>query len=158
MTTPHSATATGADRLWQSQVGGDIAFLLARANAQSLARVNGTLQPFDLTVRSFAVLSLATEQARLSQRDLAEFLRLDPSQIVSLVDGLEKAGLVRREPDPSDRRAKLIVATAAGHALHTRARAATTAAEAEASAAFTPAELAQFVAALRRVAQVDGQG
>lgn len=154
MTDHDAVVLSSADRHWDSAVGADLAFLMARANARSLAGVSAALKPFRLKVRSFAVLSLATEQDRLSQRDLAEFLRLDPSQIVSLVDGLEKAGWVRREPDPDDRRAKLIVATAAGRTVHAQARAASDAWERELFADLDPAQLEQLVAVLRTIAEV----
>lgn len=50
-------------------------------------------------------------------KDLAERLRIAPRSATEVVDQLEAKGLVRREPDPTDRRATLIVATAAGQQL-----------------------------------------
>ncbi|MCB1273512.1 MAG: winged helix-turn-helix transcriptional regulator [Leucobacter sp.] len=115
-------TGSSAERLWSTSVGNDLAFLLARANALSLARMHTVLAPFGLRTRSYSVLSIAASDARPSQRELSDFLRLDPSQIVSLIDQLEGAGLVRREPDPRDRRANVVVATDAGRALVEEAR------------------------------------
>ena len=40
----------------------------------------------------------------MSQKELSERLLLDPSDLVSLVDILERAGLVDRRRDPADRR------------------------------------------------------
>lgn len=113
---------TGADRLWQSPVSSDAAFLLARANALSLARLHDLLEPFGLRTRSYSLLVIAASDARPSQRELSDFLRLDPSQIVALVDQLEARELVRREADPRDRRAKVVVATDTGRDLAHRAR------------------------------------
>lgn len=107
----------------------DTAFLLARANAQSLAAAHAALAEHGLRVRSYTVLALAVSEERLSQRDIAEFLRLDPSQVVALVDDLQARCLVTRDPDPNDRRAKVVVATAAGRRLHAGAEAAANAAE-----------------------------
>ncbi|MEL5991552.1 MarR family winged helix-turn-helix transcriptional regulator [Microbacterium phosphatis] len=107
----------------------DTAFLLARANAQSLAAAHAALAEHGLRVRSYTVLALAVSEERLSQRDIAEYLRLDPSQVVALVDDLQTRGLVTREPDPNDRRAKAVIATPAGRRLHTQAEAAVNAAE-----------------------------
>lgn len=92
----------------------DMSFLLARASALSNAAGNAALAEFDLKVRSYSVLELAAVGGRTSQREIAEFLRLDPSQVVALVDKLQKAKLVEREPDQRDRRANVIVATALG--------------------------------------------
>jgi DNA-binding MarR family transcriptional regulator len=53
----------------------------------------------------------------LRQAVLAEKLGVEPMTLVAFLDGLEKAGLIGRSPDPSDRRAKLIHATAAARPL-----------------------------------------
>lgn len=50
-------------------------------------------------------------------KDLAERLRIAPRSATEVVDQLEAKGLVRRDPDPTDRRATLIVATPAGREL-----------------------------------------
>ncbi|AIY02525.1 hypothetical protein ART_2926 [Arthrobacter sp. PAMC 25486] len=50
-------------------------------------------------------------------KDLAERLRIAPRSATEVVDQLEAKGLVRRKPDPTDRRATLIVATPAGQKL-----------------------------------------
>lgn len=46
---------------------------------------------------------------------LAEKARMTPQAMGELVDGLESWGYLLRVPDPSDRRAKLIVFTDKGH-------------------------------------------
>lgn len=114
--------ASGGDRLWGTTVGNDLAFLLARANALSLSRVNAALAEFDFKIRHYSVLAIAATNARPSQRELSEFLQLDPSQIVSLVDSLERRGLVTREPDPRDRRANVVLITPEGARLAAQAR------------------------------------
>jgi DNA-binding MarR family transcriptional regulator len=47
--------------------------------------------------------------------DLAARANMTPQAMGELVDDLERLGYVRRRPDPSDRRAKLIVPTALGY-------------------------------------------
>ncbi|WP_343318938.1 MarR family transcriptional regulator [Arthrobacter sp. TMP15] len=56
-------------------------------------------------------------------KDLAERLRIAPRSATEVVDQLEAKGLLCREPDPTDRRAKLIVATDAGAELYNSIRA-----------------------------------
>ena len=51
---------------------------------------------------------------------LAEELQCDPSNVTQIVRRLEARGLVRREQDPADRRARLVVRTAAGEAANSR--------------------------------------
>ena len=102
-----------------------VGFLLARASGSARARRQRRAGPLGLRVRSYSVLLLACEAAEgISQRDLAAVLGLDPSQVVLLVDDLAGAGLVERRPSPSDRRTKLVAATATGRALRAEAVAA----------------------------------
>ncbi|MGO4384089.1 MarR family winged helix-turn-helix transcriptional regulator [Specibacter sp. RAF43] len=50
----------------------------------------------------------------LRLKDLADRLRIAPRSATEVVDQLAEKGLVRREADPTDRRATLVVATAPG--------------------------------------------
>ena len=50
----------------------------------------------------------------LSQSDLSERLLVDKSNVTGLIDRLESAGLIRRRPDPEDRRRYHVELTAAG--------------------------------------------
>ncbi len=99
-----------------------VSFLLARANAVSLVAANAALAQTGLKIRSYSVLAMAVGRDQPSQREIAEYLRLDPSQVVALVDDLQRRELVERRPDPSDRRANTVVATPAGRELHRRAQ------------------------------------
>jgi DNA-binding MarR family transcriptional regulator len=133
-------------------LGDDLSFLLARANALSLAAGNAALAEHGLRVRSYSVLSLAAGEPRTSQRELSEMLRLDPSQVVALVDDLQARGLVERTPDPSDRRANVVVATAAGTNLQLRAADAVGAAERSLHAQLSDDERMLLADLLRRIA------
>jgi DNA-binding MarR family transcriptional regulator len=96
----------------------DIGFLMSRASGLFVRATNAALASYGLRVRSYSVLLLACEATEgVSQRDLAEVLGLDPSQVVLLVDDLAASGLVERKPSASDRRTKLVCATAAGRKL-----------------------------------------
>ncbi|MEZ3161579.1 MarR family transcriptional regulator [Microbacterium sp. BWT-B31] len=150
--TPAVRAAGGLDRLWRTSVGEDAAFLLARANALSLAAASEVLSPLGLKVRSYSVLALAVSAERPNQRELSEFLRLDPSQLVALIDELEGRGLVRREPDAADRRVNVVVATDAGRALCADARVATERAEAAAFAVLGDDDIARLKEHLRALA------
>jgi len=55
--------------------------------------------------------------AGLRLKDLADRLRIAPRSATEVVDQLESKDLVRRDADPSDRRATLVVATPAGEQL-----------------------------------------
>jgi DNA-binding MarR family transcriptional regulator len=53
----------------------------------------------------------------MPMRELAALLNMDPPNLSTLVDDLERAGLVTRQPHPTDRRIRVVVATAEGTAL-----------------------------------------
>ena len=116
--------ATPDIRLRATDLVNEIEFLAARARSLGSARANEMLAPLDLKVRSYSILALACSGKGPSQRELAEFLSLDPSQIVALVDSLEARNLLKRVPDSGDRRSKIISATAEGRRLYVRATAA----------------------------------
>jgi DNA-binding MarR family transcriptional regulator len=135
-----------------SALASELEFLMARARALGSALANSRLEPHGLNVRSYSVLSLACEPAPPTQRQLAEFLQLDPSQIVALVDALEAVGLVVRSPDPADRRSNIISATDAGRERFVAVAPATRAAEADALDALNADERETLRRLLTRVA------
>lgn len=59
----------------------------------------------------------------MSMGDLAAALGIDPPNATVLVNELEEQGLVRRKPNPSDRRSTLVEATAKGEKIAERANA-----------------------------------
>lgn len=78
---------------------------------------NERLRGQGLKVRQYSLLSLVCEPQAPTQREISEFLVLDPSQVVSLVDDLEGRGMLKREPDPRDRRSKILVPTEKGRSV-----------------------------------------
>lgn len=89
-------------------------------------------QVFDLTSRLSAGMESEFEKQGLSRaraellwrlhaagpqthRALSDALRCTPRNVTGLVDALEAAELVRREPHPTDRRATLVALTDSGH-------------------------------------------
>jgi len=64
--------------------------------------------------RGYQILSAASQGRVGSQLALAQHLGVDRTVMTYLLDDLEGAGLIARQPDPSDRRARRIVATDRG--------------------------------------------
>ena len=57
----------------------------------------------------------------MPMRELASLLGVDPPNLTTVVDELERSGLVERHAHPTDRRVKLVRATASGAAMARRA-------------------------------------
>ena len=64
--------------------------------------------------RGYQVLAAAARDEHGSQLALAQHLGVDRTVMTYLLDSLAEAGLIERRPDPADRRARRIVATARG--------------------------------------------
>lgn len=100
----------------------NIGLLLSLASARGIVAANAALTEVELSTRSYSLLDIVAQADGLSQRELADALRLDPSQIVALIDTLEGRGAVERRRNPDDRRQRSVVLTPAGRTLLRRAR------------------------------------
>lgn len=85
--------------------------------ARAIRRAYETrLAPLDLNLSQASILGfLANGPA--SQTQVASSLGIGRAAAGSIVDTLEKRGLVERQPDPTDRRVWLVAVTKAGAAL-----------------------------------------
>lgn len=143
---------TDLERLARSPLSEEVTFLIARVSSVSNGKANAALRDLDLKVRSYSVLNLAASDLKPTQRELAQMISLDPSQIVSLVDELESRGLIVREQDPRDRRQKVITATPEGTKLLDKARERTQAAQAASLAPLSAKEQEVFREMMARLA------
>ena len=76
------------------------------------------LEEFDLDLREYALLGKLRKHGppyQASAGKLASDLRLSSGAITNRLDRMEAAGLIRRLPDPNDRRGTLVEATEKGH-------------------------------------------
>ncbi|MEU2154197.1 MarR family transcriptional regulator [Streptomyces sp. NPDC019396] len=102
----------------ESGVGHEIAdalgVLLKRSNRLELYRrlTDGLGEAVDEL--TYPILSALARSGPRSAAALAGDVGLDRSGVTRRASRLEEAGLVRREPDPEDRRATLLALTAAG--------------------------------------------
>ncbi|MGP4026513.1 MarR family winged helix-turn-helix transcriptional regulator [Actinomadura sp. 3N407] len=79
-----------------------------------LLRANFHATAAELGLPPAQAMALANLSAPAPMRELADWLKCDASNVTGIVDGLERRGLVKRRPDPEDRRVKHLVLTEEG--------------------------------------------
>jgi DNA-binding MarR family transcriptional regulator len=104
------------------QTGGGLGFALAHAAQVWRARLGDELADLSVTAPQFLVLSallyLETRgRDAPTQREIGERTGTDPNTTSQIVRGIERRGLVRREPHARDSRALALSLTPAGLAL-----------------------------------------
>lgn len=80
-----------------------------------------TLQPFGLRMITFSVLSVVIDRPMIRQSELAEALAMERSNLVPVMDGLQKSGLISRHQVAEDRRVCAFKATKEGSELFRQA-------------------------------------
>jgi DNA-binding MarR family transcriptional regulator len=78
------------------------------------------LQPLGLSRSQARVLTLLAENNGLTASDLLPCIAVEPASMTRLLQGLERAGLVERQPHPTDGRASLLSLTERGRAEQRR--------------------------------------
>ena len=102
--------------------------------------------------RGYQVLAAAARDEPGSQAALSGRLGIDRTVLTYLLDDLEAADLVARQPDPADRRSRRVVATEHGRVILADREARFTRAEQHLLAALAPADQVTFRALLRTLA------
>jgi DNA-binding MarR family transcriptional regulator len=97
-----------------------------------------------------ALSRVAREPAR-SQLALAEAIGYDKTRLVTLLDALEHKGLVTRERDPDDRRARIVHLTTKGRKAYATAQASIRTMEDRLLAGVSPAARKHLFATLEEV-------
>ncbi|MFI9749012.1 MarR family winged helix-turn-helix transcriptional regulator [Streptomyces collinus] len=126
-------------------------WLLGRAAARGRALVASALAEEDMRMWHHVVLSAVRDLGPVAQADLGRGVRLDPKDLVGVLNDLQSAGLVVREPDPKDRRKNAVSLTERGARLLKRCERAARAANDELLAPLSAAEREQFTAMLLRI-------
>jgi len=113
-----------------------------------------TLDEFDLDWSEYKLLSLLTREGevyRSSPGKLARIMELSSGAMTNRLDRLEQAGLVRRLPDPDDRRGILVELTPDGKRVYEDAVGAQGRKESLVASALSVPEKKQLNALLRRL-------
>jgi MarR family transcriptional regulator for hemolysin len=120
--------------------------LVAKAFNDALTQAGGSLP-------TWLVLSSLKEEHRRTQLDLARAVGIEGPTLTRHLDGLERAGLVERRRDPTDRRAVQVELTEAGERLHAALLKAVISFNRQLTAGLDDAELARLREMLARLEQ-----
>ncbi len=130
-----------------AEFAGQLLFRLWRA---SHTRFADALESLGLTTALFALLNYLGPHEGAIQQEIGAAMGIDPSTMVSLIDQLEKAGLAKRRPRPTDRRAREVVITAKGRRVLERARILAIEAEGEVLRGLNESERRRLLTLLRK--------
>ena len=114
-----------ARQRWEAEGWSDAAAGMAavtsvmRAQQLLLRRIDEQLRDLDLTFARYELLMLLvfSQRGALPMSVIGSRLQVHPTSVTSAVDRLEREGLVRRVPHPTDRRTKLAELTGSGREL-----------------------------------------
>ncbi|HEY1489221.1 MAG TPA: MarR family transcriptional regulator [Micromonosporaceae bacterium] len=107
------------------------------------------LRAHNLTMWAYVVLLRLDEEPIRTQAALADAVGADRTRIIAVLDDLEARGYIRRVPDPSDRRVRLLSLTDDGRQVRDTAQAAIQRSEEDVLAHLTPADRRGFLSALK---------
>ncbi|WP_067574426.1 MarR family winged helix-turn-helix transcriptional regulator [Nocardia acidivorans] len=121
--------------------GRALTFAVRKVRLTMRAAIGEELEAFGLSTSQYATLMMMTEQhPGMSIADIAREVASTRQAANEMVAGLEQAGLVERQPHPTDRRTHQIRITEAGRKTLAEAKLVVARREAELEAAFTPAQ------------------
>jgi DNA-binding MarR family transcriptional regulator len=129
-----------------------IGFLLAMTKGGAEGIVASAFEELGIYPRQYGLMLVLATEGPQSQGELAEWVRTDRTTMVSLVDGLEERGYVRREKNPADRRSYRLQLTPEGKRAISRGKVLMRRAEAQLLRTLTERERRQLVELLGKVA------
>ena len=110
-----------------------------------------TLAPWDITPAHWRALRVLRRHGVMRLSELSDWLHIAPRSTTEVVDALEGRGLVRRQPDPGDRRATLVEVTEEGASVLAAIRAARGTEAERLFSRLSPADRADLARILRQL-------
>ncbi len=120
--------------------------------SRGLTRVgDARLKELGFATAQLPVLTALKDGARRSQTELARWAKVEQPTMAQMLARMERDGIIRREPDPADRRSSLVSLTEEAEARLPAGRAILRQANADMTRGLTGAEVATLIGLLRRV-------
>jgi DNA-binding MarR family transcriptional regulator len=127
----------------------DLAAMFAPLTRALIAREEPVLRAHDISMWGYIVLTALVEQPVRTQAALAQAINADKSRIISVLDELQRRGLIQRQPDEADRRVHLLSLTPAGDRLRRSVEAAIRRTEEQVLEVLPPADREAFLRSLK---------
>jgi DNA-binding MarR family transcriptional regulator len=118
----HDVTACDAARSVCGEL--DVNWMLHRAAQRFRDAIDAEALRHGIGMRGQLVLAALSQERGRTQLALGAALALDKTTLTTVLDKLEAAGLIRRLPDPRDRRVRIPEITDLGRSLHAEVSAA----------------------------------
>ncbi len=125
--------------------------LLRRAHQRASAIFLSELSDAGLTPAQFFAMARLHEMGEVSQNHLGRLVAMDPATIQGVVRRLIDRGLLKRKPDPRDKRRMIPRLTAKGRKIVTRLTDNARRVDETILAPLAPKERVRFVAMLKRL-------
>ncbi|MFF4472226.1 MarR family winged helix-turn-helix transcriptional regulator [Streptomyces sp. NPDC001599] len=117
MTRTRTADRPAGDAGAETGAGPSLLYLLKRTELVVRARLEEVLKPAGVTALQYTALTVLERHDGISAAQLARDSFVTAQSMADMVRALESRGLVRREPNPSNRREKVILLADAGRRL-----------------------------------------
>ncbi len=101
----------------------DLAAMLRPLLRSLIAAEQPVLAGHGISMWGYVVLNALEDDPARTQAALAEAIGADKTRIIATLDDLQDGGLITREPDPADRRARLLSIAPAGRRVRDAVRA-----------------------------------
>jgi DNA-binding MarR family transcriptional regulator len=127
----------------------DLGAMAVRLGRRLIAMEQPILDRHGVSMWAYIVLSALEQGPTRTQAALAAGIGADKTRLIPILDDLQQRVLIEREPDPADRRVRLLGLTEPGRRLHAAVRADIRAAEEQLLEGLDADDRAAFVRALK---------
>ncbi|TCK24556.1 MarR family winged helix-turn-helix transcriptional regulator [Pseudonocardia endophytica] len=129
----------------------DLAAMVVPLGRDLLAMEAPILDEHGISMWAYIVLSRLADEPVRGQSVLADAIGADKTRLIPVLDDLQHRGLIGRDPDPADRRARVLTLTEEGRQVRERVRTAIRREEQRRLAVLTAEERAVLLGALQRL-------
>ena len=130
--------------------------LMIKLGRITMHRFTEALEPFGIRPRHLAALIELRDHGELTQQSLCGHLHLDPTNLVAILNDLERRGYAKRRRDPEDRRRHIVEVSPKGLAVIERVSEVMDGVEEELLDGLESAERAQFEGLLTSIWEASG--